>query len=190
MKRHLFCLTILALTAAIGLAPAQVQDLAQLAKKTREERMKVKQQHSVRIWNNDNMPKRPAGEGPTAAAGMSSSPPAESPSAVVTEPSPESSEASDAAAIDALRDQIKQARQSLKGKQEQLSLAQDELNLLQVQQASELAPETQATLTAQLKDKHAAISGLHQEIDKTKKDIEGLEKNLKAQGGTLEEEKK
>jgi hypothetical protein len=187
MKRYLFCLMILALTAALGLAPAQGQDLAQLAKKTREERMKVKQQHSVRIWNNDNMPKRPAGEGPTAAAGMSFLPPAVSPSAVVTEPS---ADASDTSAIDTLRDHIKQARQSLKGKQERLSLAEDELNLLQVQQASELAPETQTELVARIKDKNAAISDLHQDIDKTKKDIEGLEKDLKAQGGTLEEKKK
>ena len=187
MKRKLFCLIILALTAAIGLAPAQAQDLGQLAKNTREDRMKVKMQHSVRIWNNDNMPKRPAGEGPTAAAGMSSSPLAESPSAVVTEPS---SEASDASPIDSLRDQIKQARQTLKGQEERLRLAEDELSLLQVQQASELAPETQTALTAQIKDKNAAVSGLRQDINKAKKDIEGLETDLKAQGGTLEEKKK
>jgi hypothetical protein len=48
--------------------------LADLARRERANRLKIKMQHSVRVWNNDNMPRQPAGKGPTAAAGMSPAP--------------------------------------------------------------------------------------------------------------------
>jgi peptidoglycan hydrolase CwlO-like protein len=89
-----------------------------------------------------------------------------------------------------MRDQIKQGRQAVKGLEERRRLAEDELSLLQVQQASELSPDTQSSLAAQIKDKNVAVSGLRQDIDKAKKEIEKLEKDFKAQGGTLEEKKK
>lgn len=191
MKQNLFCLIILGLAVAISLTTAQAQDLAQLAKKTREERMKAMQQRSVRVWNNDNIPKHPAGAGPTAAGGMAPVAPVTSPSALPAEPPPiDAGAESDAAALDSMRDKIKAGQQNLQGLEESLRLAEDELSLLQVQQASELAPETQSTLATQIKDKNAAVSGLRQEIDKAKKDLEGLKNDFKAQGGTLEEKKK
>ena len=191
MKRVLFGLAIFVVSFSIASGTARAQDLSQLAKKTREQRMKVMQQKSVRIWNNDNLPQRPAGEGPTAAAGMSAAPPPNNPGAMEPEapPPPEPPESPEAADLDSMRDQIKQGRQSVKGLEERRRLAEDELSLLQVQQASELSPDTQSSLATQIKDKNVAVSGLRQDIEKAKKENEKIEKDFKAQGGTLEEKK-
>ena len=69
--------TVLFLAAAAWGEQASNQgtSLGDLAKQEQTRRMKVKQEHSVRTWSNDNMPKRPAGEGVTAATGMSAAPP-------------------------------------------------------------------------------------------------------------------
>jgi hypothetical protein len=192
MKRILLGLAIAAVSFCFGSETTRAQDLSQLAKKTREQRMKVMQQKSVRVWNNDNMPRRPAGEGLTAATGMSATPPPNYPGAVDAEPPPpeELPPGADVPDLDAMRAQIKQGQQGVKGLEERLRLVEDELSLLQVQQASELSPDTQATLAAQIKEKNSALSDLRQDIDKAKKENEKLEKEFKAQGGTLEEKKK
>jgi hypothetical protein len=62
--------------------------------------MKVMQDKSVRIWSNENMPRRPAGEGLTAARGMSAVPAAMEPAGgedAAPPPSPESASSTDAA---------------------------------------------------------------------------------------------
>jgi hypothetical protein len=191
MKRVCFAFFVFAVSISLAAGIVRAQDLSQLAKKTREQRMKVMQQKSVRIWNNDNLPKRPAGEGPTAAAGMSVTPPPNYPGTMEPEapPPPELQESPEAADLDAMRAQIKQGRQNVKSLEERLRLAEDELSLLQVQQASELSPDTQTALATQIKDKNAAVSGLRQDIDKAKKETEKLEKDFKEQGGSMEVKK-
>ena len=191
MKSVCFGFFVFAVSISLAAGIVRAQDLSQLAKKTREQRMKVMQQKSVRIWNNDNLPKRPAGEGPTAAGAMSAAPPPNYPGALEPEapPPPEPQESTEAADLDSMRAQIKQDRQSVEGLEERLRLAEDELSLLQVQQASELSPDTQSALAAQIKDKNTAVSGLRQDVDKAKKEIEKLEKDFNSQGGTLEEKK-
>ena len=191
MKRVCFGFFIFVVSISLPAGIVRAQDLSQLAKKTREQRMKVMQQKSVRVWNNDNLPKRPAGEGPTAAAGMSATPPPNYPGAVDAEPPPpeEPPPTADAPDLDAMRAQIQQGRQGVKVLEERLRLAEDELSLLQVQQASDLSPDTQSALATQIKDKNAAVSGLRQDVDKAKKETEKLEKDFKSQSGTFEEKK-
>src|SRR5262245_27752237 len=150
MKNFTMSMLLLIVAAGIATPRGYTQDLAALANKTKADRMKTKMQRSVRVWTNDNMPKRPAGEGPTAAGGMSVTPSAAH-SGDTPEPPPEPPQneppaEADAAAINDLRSQIKQAKEHLAGLEERQRLSEDELNLLMVQQASELAPDTQATL--------------------------------------------
>ena len=71
MKRMLSRTVMLGFSGLLAGGMLFGQDLAQLAKKTRQQSLKTKQQQSVRVWNNDNIPKAPARGGPTAAAGMS-----------------------------------------------------------------------------------------------------------------------
>jgi DNA repair exonuclease SbcCD ATPase subunit len=170
---------------------ASAQDLAKLAKQSREQRMKVMKERSVRVYTNDNLPRRPAGEGLTAAGGMAAAPPALSDEQrrEFEHPPEAEPDQSDQPDLDAMRDQLEQSRANLKGLEERLGLAEDELNLLRIQQASELAPDTQATLAAKIKDKSASVASLKQEIEKAKKEIEKAEKELKAAGGSLEGKK-
>lgn len=190
MKKPLYILMILAAAFVVAHVSAQAQDLGKLATKTREQRMKTMQQKSVRIFNNDNMPKRPASEGPTAAAGMAPAPPqGTAAGAEFNETPPVEPPPSDTSEVDSMRDQIKKDGQSIKAMEERLRLAEDELSLMQVQQASELSPDTQAALGPQIKDKTSAVAALRQEIADAKKKLEKLEKDFKTQGGTLEEKK-
>ncbi len=191
MKTNRIYLLAVSVLFVFALAPAPAQDLSKLANKTRDERLKVKMQKSVRVWTNDNMPKRPAGEGPTAAAGIGATPPPPGtetgPPTTPVEPGEGPDE--DASAVEGLRTQIKQIRERLTASEERQRLAEDELSLLQVQQATELAPDTQSELAAKVRAKNAAIDSRRQEIEKAKKDIEKLEKEFVAAGGTLEDKK-
>lgn len=193
MKNNRIFLLAVSVLFVFALAPAPAQDLTKLANKTRDERLKVKMQKSVRVWTNDNMPKRPAGEGPAAAAGIAATPPPPGTGGGPPTPSPEaagaSADESDTSAIDSLRDQIKQTQQRVAASEERQRLAEDELGLLQVQQATELSPDTQNDLAAKFRAKTAAIDSRRQEIEKAKKEIEKLEKEFVAAGGTLEEKK-
>ena len=74
MKTRIFLLAAFGISWLLGSNLASAQTLGDLARATRDKRMKVMQQKSVRIWTNDNMPRRPAGEGPTASTGMSPAP--------------------------------------------------------------------------------------------------------------------
>jgi len=62
--------------------------LGELARQERARRMKVMQEKSVRLWSNENIPRRPAGEGLTAAAGISATPTAPAPEAAPTDATP------------------------------------------------------------------------------------------------------
>jgi hypothetical protein len=138
------------------------------------------------------MPKKPANEGPTAAGGMSSSaPPPNYPGAFEAEPppTPDPEPPGEGPDLDSLRGELKQKRAGMKGMEDRLRLAEDELSLLQVQQASELSPETQAALAPQIQGKRTTVAALRGDIEKAKKEIEKLEKEFKTLGGTLEEKK-
>lgn len=191
MKRMTNVLTLFGLILVLGLAPLQAQDLSQLAKKTREGRLKTMQQKSVRVWSNDNIPKAPAREGPTAAAGMS---PVTLPATIaVTAEEPPMTPAgaeSEAAALDSTRDKIKQDQQKIKGLEERLRLEEDELSMLQIQQANELTPSVQSELSQKILAKNAEIASQRQGIEKARKDLEAATKEFKAIGGSLEEQKK
>jgi len=163
------------------------QDLSQLAKKTRENRLKTMQQKSVRVWNNDNMPKAPAQGGPTAAGGMSAVTPSPNPASLTNELPPPEDMASE---MDAVKDQAKGATQNVKSIEERLHLAEDELSLLEVQQASELSSTTQAEITRKVAAKKSEVQSQKQALEKAKEELENAEKALENIGGSLEEEKK
>jgi len=189
MTRMPIRLITFGLTFGLGLGAMQAQDLSQLAKKTREDRLKTMQQKSVRVWNNDNIPKAPAREGPTAAGGMSPATPVTLPAVLRDEPPPTEATESETASLDSMRDKIRADQQQLKSLEERLRLEEDELSLMQVQQASELAPSVQSELSGKIQTKTAEVAAQRQAIEKAKKDLEAAEKEFKASGGTLEEKK-
>lgn len=171
---------------AVGLSTpfASPQNLGDVARASREKRLKTMQERSVRIWTNDNLPKRPPSEGPTAAAGMSAAPPAQpqqataaSPPGGATTPAEDKKKSREF-----WQQEFNAARQKLAADQDQQQLAEDELNLLQIQQARELSPDRQPELDAQVKAKTADVEAKRAQTAKAKKEIEDLEKEFKESG--------
>jgi hypothetical protein len=163
------------------------QSLGDVARASREKRMKVMQQKSVRIWTNDNIPKAPPSSGATAAGGMSAEPML--PQAQAQSVPPSEAGAPAAAPVDDKKNdrdywqsQFKSARQKIVADQEQQRLAEDELSLLQIQQARELSPDRQTELDAQVKAKTAEVEDKRAQTAKSKKQLEDLEKDLKESG--------
>ena len=66
--------------------------------------------------------------------------------------------------------------------EEQQRLAEDELSLLQVQQARELSPDEQGQLESNAKTASATLEARRAETAKARKELEDLEKEFKASG--------
>jgi len=177
---------LIALILVGGISLARAQSLGDVARASREKRQKVMQQKSVRTWNNENIPKAPPSSGPTAAAGMSDAPPP-APAATSTETiTPASSTPATGADKKKSREywqqQFKLARGKFTADEEQQRLSEDELSLLQIQQARELAPETQTQLESAVKSKTADLDAKRAQAAKTRKAVDDLEKEFRESG--------
>ncbi len=179
-NRQIALITILAFFATLSVAKAQ--SLGDVARTTRELRAKVTKERNVRTWTNDNLPKRPASQGLTAAAGMSAAPPSLLQPASMEQPSGSEASSSTGGSEEnkqspgVSEQQIKAARQKLANAEEQQRLAEDELSLLQIQQARELSPDVQSELESKIKAKTAEVEAKRAETAKAKKELEDLEK--------------
>lgn len=154
--------------------------LADLARKERENRLKIKMAHSVRVWNNDNMPRGPAQEGPTAAAGMSAAP-------VVTQPAeiPPAEPASGSPAHDE-----KYYRERSAELREKLELHKSQLAVLQQKQAQgqlQYYPDPNKTLQEEfsrgdINKRNDEITKKEEEIAADEKAIQDLQDQLRREG--------
>jgi hypothetical protein len=180
---------LIALMLAGGVSLARAQSLGDVARESREKRQKVMQQKSVRTWNNENIPKAPPSSGPTAAAGMSDAPPSApgAPAETSAEAAAPASSTPDAGADkkksrEYWQQQFKLARGKFAADEEQQRLSEDELSLLQIQQARELAPETQTQLESAVKAKTAEIEAKRAQTAKTRKALDELQKEFRESG--------
>jgi hypothetical protein len=73
MKIRKFAVMGAALTLLLAVSPCAAQSLGDIARQEREKRGKEAKK-PAKEFTNDNMPRRPRGEGPTAAAGISKPP--------------------------------------------------------------------------------------------------------------------
>lgn len=180
---------LIALILVGGISLARPQSLGDVARASREKRQKVMQQKSVRTWNNENIPKAPPSAGPTAAAGMSDAPPP-APGAPAATSAEATTPASSTPATGAdkkksreyWQQQFKLARGKYAADEEQQRLSEDELSLLQIQQARELAPETQTQLESAVKAKATDIETKRAQAAKTRKAVDDLEKEFRESG--------
>lgn len=178
---------LIAVVLISGVSLARAQSLVDVARATRENRQKVMQQKSVRIWSNENIPKAPPSSGPTAAAGMSAEPPATAQTTPAGETPAASSASTDASADkkksrEYWQQQFKSAREKLAADEEQQRLAEDELSLLQIQQARELTPDTQTQIESSIKAKTSEIEAKRAQSAKTKKALDDVEKEFRSSG--------
>ena len=191
MKKLVIVLAAAGFSVVMYADLGSAQNLDAVARTSREKKTKVMQQKSVRVWTNDNMPHRPAGEGPTAAGGMSTTPPA-STSETATPTPPESSEPTPPPQDDKKKSKeywqgrFKAVRQRLTDMEEQQRLAEDELSLLQVQQARELSPDVQRELEPKIRVASANAETKRLESAKIRKDLDELEKEFKSSGAPAE----
>jgi hypothetical protein len=192
-----------ALLWAAGAALAQdstgsTTSLGDLARQNRAQRMKVMQEKSVRVWSNDNMPRRPAKEGLTAAGGMSTAPAATESATTpdsVAPPASESAASADAAPGAAAtssgevrdegyyRKQMSELRSRRELHQRQLSVLQQKLSQGQMQFYNDpnkaLQQEYSRTDVNKLNDE---IARKQQEIAADDQAIQDLEDQLRREG--------
>jgi hypothetical protein len=77
---------------------------------------------------------------------------------------------------------FKAARLDVAKAKEQQQLAEDELNLLQIQQAREMDTTGKADLTAKVQAKQSEVDTNKATTDAAQKVLDGLEKDFKASG--------
>jgi hypothetical protein len=180
----------LAATAWGQQAANQGASLGDLAKQEQARRMKVKQEHSVRTWSNDNMPKRPAAEGVTAAAGMSATPPAASDSsAPAASTSPEAAPSGDTAGGPETHDE-RYYRKKAGELRTRLGLHERELSVLQQKQSQnqmQYSPDPNKTLQQEysrsdINKTNDAIATKKQKIMADQQAMQDLESQLGREG--------
>ncbi len=178
------------------------QSLGDFARAERERRSQEAKK-PVKEFTNDNLPTRPPSEGPTAASGMSAAPATEAstkpePGQAAAEPtggeSPKETKAEakeeskkekpedKIKTKDYWQGQFKAARAALAKAQEEQQLVEDELQLLQIQQARELAQEVQMQVAQQITAKTLDLEAKREATTKAQKALDDLDKEFADSG--------
>ena len=190
---------VVAITSLPSLAAPQ-QSLGDLARQLRQQQLKAGLKTTT-VYTNDNLPARPPDETRAAASGTSSTPaatPSDQPQAQgesreATKETSNAPEAGQAASEpekaeskqgtkEYWQSRFKAARARLAEAKERQQLAEDELNLLQIQDVRELNPTTKAELADKIKAKQDEVSGTRAATEEAQKTLEDLENEFKASG--------
>ena len=190
---------VVAITSLPLLAAPQ-QSLGDLARQLRQQQLKAGLK-TTKVYTNDNLPAYPPDETRAAASGMSSTPALSSSdkaqaerdashAAGETSKAPETGQAANEPAKPENKEgtkeywqsRFKTARARLADAEERQQLAEDELNLLQIQDARELNATTKAELADKIKAKEVEVSGSRAATEKAQKTLEDLENEFKASG--------
>jgi hypothetical protein len=175
----------------IGVPAVAAQSLGQVAQQARQQRAKTTTK-PVKVYTNDNLPPPAPWEEPspsTPAAKSTTKPEAESspketPSAAKTTAGEGSEPAQKTKEY--WQEKFTAARSELAEAQSAQRLAQDELSLLQIQQARELDPDIQSEVKAKIEAKQTELAGLQTRIDKAQKSLDDLQKEFEASGAPAE----
>lgn len=191
MKRgKLTLLSVLVLLAA-GLAVAAEQSLGDMARQIRQERSKETRK-TVKSYTNDNMPPPAPWEEVAPPADTTKSAPrteAESkPTGPAAQPAQPAAEQSDnkKRTQEYWQDKFSTTRRELAEAESAQRLAQDELSLLQIQQARELDPEIQSQVAAKIQAKQADLTAIQARVDVAQKALDDLQKEFDASGAPAE----
>ena len=210
MSRNALLITMLVLSVALPLAAQTQQDgsLGDLERQLREQREKYAKKAS-KVFTNDNMPAPPPweataapaaqpapGEQPSTPApaaqpalgGQPSTPapttdkPATPPPAEATSSPPPEPPGDKSPTRDYWQAKFKSARQDVAKAKEQQQLAEDELNLWQIQQAREIDPNFRADLTTKVQAKQSEVDLDRTTTEAAQKILDDLEKEFKESG--------
>jgi hypothetical protein len=183
-KSPLFwAITALAIALPLLAAPQQ-ESLGDVAKQQREQRQKEGKKPS-KVFTNDNMPAHSPDEDMTpkepvvteAISGKTTPP---------TTPEKKSSEPQSAESKVQTKDywqaKFQEARKNVAQAKEQQQLAEDEMNLLQIQEARELDPMAKQAITAKLDAKRSDVETVRAATAAAQKDLDDLEQAFKDSG--------
>jgi len=200
MKTKILILAAVGLILMLVASLAAAQSLGDVARQERQKRAKETKK-PVKVVTNEDFPAPPPAEEakPAAPSSASEETPAESaeqPAAQPTEQPAAQSTAEEAApptaeeakpedkqkTRDYWQGRFRAAKQRIADAEELQRLAEDELSLLQIQQARELSPDGQADLEARVKAKNAELETRRATTAKARKALENLEKEFKESG--------
>lgn len=195
MRRDALLIAILTLSAALPLAawPQQQESLGDLARQIRAQHDKDTAK-AVKVFTNDNLPAPKPGEPvnstptpPVPATHLSnpdqtSSKPVTTVSVEQNSGNPPESPEDKTKTRDDWQEEFKAARKDLASAKEAQQLSEDELNLLQIQQAREMDPTAKADLTAKVQDKQSEVDVNKATTEAAQKRVDDLEKEFKESG--------
>ena len=190
---------VIAITSLPLLAAPQ-QSLGDLARQLRQQQLKAGLK-TTKVYTNDNLPARRPDEGRAAASGAASTP-AETPSdqaqaeresrqaAKQTSKAPETGQTTNKSEKPEEKNETKEywqarfksARTQLADAQKRRQLAEDELNLLQIQEVRELDPNVKTELAEKIKAKEDEVSLRRAATEEAQKTLEDLQDEFKASG--------
>jgi type IV secretory pathway VirB10-like protein len=173
---------------------ASAQSLGDLARQERAKRAKETKK-AVKVVTDEDLPPPATEAKPAAPPSESAEQPGEQPAEQAAEPPatpPEEASAPPPAeeakpedkqkTRDYWQGRFKAAKQRIADAEELQRLAEDELSLLQIQQARELSPDAKSDLDAQVKAKSAEVESKRAQTAKAQKALEDLEKDFKESG--------
>jgi len=190
---------VIAITSLPLLGTPQ-QSLGDLARQLRQQQLKAGLK-TTKVYTNDDLPGHKPDEGhaaalaasSTAAATASEQAQAQPESAQAAKPTSESPETGQAAAKpekpeekietkEYWQGRFKAARAQLADAQERQQLAEDELNLLQIQDARALDPTVKTELAGKIKAKQDEVSQKRAATEEAQKTLEDLQSEFKSSG--------
>ena len=195
MKTKTLILAVVGLLILLASSVVIAQSLGDLARQERAKRAKETKK-AVKVVTDEDLPPRPVEEPKaTTSPSESAEQPGEQPAEQAAEPpatSPEEASAPPPAeepkpedkqkTRDYWQGRFKAAKQRIADAEELQRLAEDELSLLQIQQARELSPDAKSDLDAQVKAKNAEVESKRAQTAKAQKALEDLEKDFKESG--------
>ena len=199
MKTKTLILAVVGLLILLASSVAIAQSLGDLARQERAKRSKETKK-AVKVVTDEDLPPRPVEEpkattSPSESAEQPGEQPAEQPTEQATKPPatpPEEASAPPPAeepkpedkqkTRDYWQGRFKAAKQRIADAEELQRLAEDELSLLQIQQARELSPDAKSDLDARVKAKSAEVDDKRAQTAKAQKALEDLEKDFKESG--------
>jgi hypothetical protein len=185
MSRKPLTASLLGISILAGTGLLSAQSLGEVA---REQRAKREKNPPTKVWTNDNIPKvariEPAPSSPESAPPV----PETAPPAAEGAPPGAPAASSEAPAEDKKRTEeywrgrFKAARAQLADAEERQHLAEDELNLLQIQETRELDPAANQALGAKVVAKSAEVDQARAVTEKAQKALDNLQKEFDTSG--------
>jgi hypothetical protein len=191
MNPRRLTLASLLIFVVAGGAVAAEQSLAEAARQAKQQREKETKK-AVKVFTNDNLPApapweivtpSPELAKSTAESGTGSETRAKeaTSAAKAAEPTAEKSEVGKNTK-EYWQNKFTAARSELASAESAQRLAQDELSLLQIQQAREIDPDVQSQVATKIEGKQAEIATLKTRVDKARHALDDLQKEFDASG--------